>query len=148
MERNMKLLLGVSAISVMALFVFAQAVVPKASAGYSGGGIGEGAQAISPTAAQGSVQVGADGVQVVSIKALDTGAYDKPIVHVKAGQPVKFEFSAQGDAGCGRQLIIPQFGVSLVSLTGETKTATFTPPKGVYAFHCSMNMFRGTLYAD
>ena len=139
MNRNLKLLLAISVLAVLALAAFAQFAWPKTSQ-TTGDSEPVGKQASSP--------VPAGSLQVVSIKALGTGVYDKPIVHVKAGEPVKFEFSAEGDAGCGRQLIIPQFGVSLVSLTGETKTATFTPPKGVYAFHCSMNMFRGTLYAD
>jgi cytochrome c oxidase subunit 2 len=99
-----------------------------------------GAQAQAPAPAQ--------SVQQVSLYASPYG-YDKPSINVKAGQPVKFDFSADPNAGCGRQLIIDNVGVNLVSRSGETVSATFTPPSpGVYRYHCSMNMFRGQLVAS
>ena len=86
--------------------------------------------------------------QKVSVRALNTGLYDKTEVTIKAGQPVEFTFSADKDSGCGRQLLIPKFGVNLVSQNGEPHTVTFTPKEpGVYEYHCGMNMFRGKLLA-
>ncbi len=85
--------------------------------------------------------------QEVSLHASAYG-YDKDTISVKAGQPVKFDFSADPGAGCGRQVIIDNFGVNLVSRNGETVSATFTPASpGEYSFHCGMNMFRGRLVA-
>ena len=88
-------------------------------------------------------------VQEVAVRALASGGYDNPTVNVKAGSPVKFDFSADPNAGCGRQLIIDNVGVNLVSRNGETVSATFTPKSpGQYRFHCGMNMFRGVLVAS
>ncbi len=93
-------------------------------------------------------QAGAQ-VQEVAVRALASGGYDKPTVNVKAGLPVKFNFAADPRAGCGRQLIIDNVGVNLVSRSGETVSATFTPKTpGQYRFHCGMNMFRGVLVAS
>lgn len=86
-------------------------------------------------------------VQTVSLRASAYG-YDKETITVKAGQPVKFEFSADPNAGCGRQVIIDNVGVNLVSRNGETVSATFTPSSpGTYSFHCGMYMFLGSLIA-
>lgn len=86
-------------------------------------------------------------VQVVSLHAYASG-YDKPQLQVKAGSPVRLDFSADANAGCGRQLIMRDFGVNLVSKNGETVSASFTPPSpGQYRFSCAMNMFRGVLVA-
>ncbi|MFA6489401.1 MAG: cupredoxin domain-containing protein [Candidatus Micrarchaeia archaeon] len=94
------------------------------------------------------VQAGAQ-VQEVAVRALASGGYDNPTVNVKAGLPVKFDFSADPRSGCGRQLIIDNVGVNLVSRNGETVSATFTPKTaGQYNFHCGMNMFRGVLVAS
>lgn len=86
--------------------------------------------------------------QKVSVRALNTGFYDKSEILVKAGQPVQFTFSADKDSGCGRQLLIPSFGVNLISQNGESKTVTFTPQNpGTYEYHCGMKMFRGKIIA-
>lgn len=88
-------------------------------------------------------------LQKVSVRALGTGLYDTPVVRVKVGIPVEFSFSAEPAAGCGRQLLIPAFNVVLSSPNGQTEKATFTPTMpGSYPFHCSMNMFRGTLIVE
>jgi len=97
----------------------------------------------------GSANAGAGNlaVQSVTLRATPSG-YDKASITVKAGVPVKFDFSADPNAGCGRQIIIDRVGVNLISRSGETVSATFTPPTpGQYAYHCSMNMFRGMLIA-
>ncbi len=89
-------------------------------------------------------------LQVVSVRALSSGGYDNPSPTVQAGVPVRFDFSADPGSGCGRQIIIDGLSsrVSLISRSGETVSATFTPPTpGQYRFHCGMNMFRGVLTA-
>ena len=90
-----------------------------------------------------------ENLQKVSLRALNTGFYDKLEIRVKAGQPVELSFSADIDSGCGRGLLIPAFGVNLLSMKGETKTAIFTPKEpGVYPYHCSMKMFNGKLIVE
>jgi len=86
-------------------------------------------------------------VQLVAIRALSNGYYDKQEITVKAGIPVKLDFSAEPQAGCGRQFILDGFNVQLISKTGETESATFTPTApGDYAYHCGMNMWRGVMH--
>lgn len=87
--------------------------------------------------------------QKVNLRALNTGFYDQLELRVKAGQPVEFSFSADPDSACGRELLIPAFGVNLLSKNGETKTVTFTPQTpGVYDYHCGMRMFNGKLKVE
>ncbi|MFH1095455.1 MAG: cupredoxin domain-containing protein [Candidatus Micrarchaeota archaeon] len=103
-----------------------------------------GSQAQAPAPAPAPAPV----VQEIRLHAGAYG-YDNPVLYVKAGQPVKFDFSADASAGCGRQVIIDGVGVNLISRNGETVSATFTAPKpGQYAYHCGMNMFRGVLTAS
>ena len=101
-------------------------------------------------ASPGGPQAPAAQLQKVSVRALASGGYDNPSPTVKAGEPVKFDFSADPGSGCGRQLIIDGLGVNvnLISQNGQAVSATFTPPApGQYRFHCGMNMFRGVLTA-
>ncbi|MCX6772744.1 MAG: cupredoxin domain-containing protein [Candidatus Micrarchaeota archaeon] len=87
-------------------------------------------------------------LQVISIHATSAGTYDNPSVTVKAGVPVRLDFTADPGSGCGAQLILDGVGtpVNLVSRNGQTVSATFTPPApGEYRYHCGMNMFRGVL---
>ncbi|MDE1797903.1 MAG: cupredoxin domain-containing protein, partial [Candidatus Micrarchaeota archaeon] len=128
----------------------APSAAPAGSCGGSSGGCGCMRLAPRPSAAPAPsspppVQTGASGAQVVFVRAEIYG-YDHPALQVKSGQPVEFHFSASPLAGCGRQLILDGFNVNLVSQSGEDEVATFTPASpGTYAYHCGMNMFRGTL---
>jgi len=90
--------------------------------------------------------VSAPQVQDVYVKALSTGTYDKPEVAVQKGVPVRFHFSAESGAGCGRVLVMEEFGVNLVSRNGEEQVAEFTPQDvGTYEYHCGMHMFVGRM---
>ena len=120
-----------------------------AMSGNIGGRNSAGAQAAAQVPASAGGQPSGGQVQEVEVRALASGGYDNPTVNVKAGVPVKFDFSADPNAGCGRQIIIDNVGVNLVSRNGETESATFTPQNpGQYKFHCGMNMFRGVLVAS
>ena len=149
MEMGLKMLVGVSAIGILSLVLFAQLL----NSGNPATGTNYGNSHPVIQATQTPIGLGAGGPnngeqQIVLGRALGTGGYDKPEVRVKAGVPVKFQFSAEQNSGCGRQLVISEFGVNLVSRNGETAEATFTPQKGVYAYRCGMNMFRGKLYVE
>ena len=106
--------------------------------------VGDAPQASSLAVAQ------VDGnVQEVYIRALDTGLYDKQEVVVKKGVQVRLHFSADVNSGCGKQFFVPDFGVRLLSVRGEEKTAVFTPARaGVFAYRCGMNMFRGKMVVE
>ena len=95
-----------------------------------------------------SSQTSASNVQVqdIYLRALNTGLYDKNQIVVKKGIPVRMHFTADPDAACGRQLVIRDFGVNLLSKNGEEKIAEFIPNKeGTYEYSCAMRMFRGQL---
>jgi len=141
-------------IAFVAVVIVALGVAGWFALGY----LNEPAQPITATA---TVQVGASNTpvvtastppsplqeQVVKIRALSSVAYDQPEVTVKAGTPVRLEFTADPGAGCGIQFILDGFGVQLVSRNGQTQTAKFTPTMpGDYRYHCGMNMFRGVMH--
>lgn len=153
--------LGILGVLVLVFFASAspapaQAVVPSGSFSpimggscsrmgpQSGGGQGQ-STVVQAAAAQSTVAAG--GAQDIYVKALASGSYDKPSVKVRANQKVRLHFSADPRAGCGRVLIMRDFGVSLVSRNGEEQVAEFTPGPGKYEFSCSMRMFRGVLEA-
>ncbi len=90
-----------------------------------------------------------DGVQKVSLRALQTGVYDKPQILVKKGIPVELTFSADDGAGCGHGFMMRDFGIRFQLALGETKTVTFTPQNvGTFEYSCLMRMFRGALIVE
>ena len=143
--------LGIAVLAItFAAFVFmgggAHAATPDAQAAAQTTGSTAGQAAAAPSGTQSGSAGQAAATQEVSLTATSSG-YDKTEIHVKAGVPVHFSFTAKG-AGCGSQLIIDKVGVNLVS-SGNTVDATFTPlAPGNYNYHCGMNMFRGVLVAE
>lgn len=104
--------------------------------------------AVSAPTTNAAAPSASSGIQEVYLKALNSGLYDQQTLTVKANSPVRLHFSAEDYAGCGKVLIMRDFGVTLVSRNGEDQTAEFTPAPGSYEYACSMRMFRGTLYAE
>ncbi len=83
------------------------------------------------------------GTQDIYIKALSNGAYDKQEVKVQKGLPVRLHFSAEPNAGCGRQLVIYGLNVQAISRSGEESVVDFTPQKeGIFEYNCGMRMWR------
>ncbi len=106
---------------------------------------------ISPSAPslQGERAVLENGVQKISLRALQTGVYDKRVIIVKKGIPVELTFSADERAGCGHQLVLRNFNINVVIGRGESKTISFTPNEaGNFEYACGMRMFRGTLVVE
>jgi len=87
------------------------------------------------------VASGQPAVQDVYIRALKDGTYDKEEIAVRSGEPVRLHFTADPDAGCGRQLVVYGLGVKLVSRNGEESVAEFTPSGGTYEYSCGMRMW-------
>lgn len=132
-----RLTLGVIAIGIFAAFFGGAAMLTNSPPNYS------------PVDAAPTIVAATGGIQEISIRALDTGRYDKQEIRVRKGVPVRVSFSADQYAGCGRLLVMPDFGVRLVVRGSETVTATFTPTQaGTYAYRCGMNMFRGRLIVE
>lgn len=82
-------------------------------------------------------------VQDIYIKAKNDGTYDKAEVTVEAGSPVRLHFTADPDAGCGRQMVIYGLNIRAVSTNGEEDLVEFIPQKaGTYEYNCGMRMWR------
>lgn len=115
-----------------------QADAPAAAAGGGGCGCGGSLGATTAAAAQAP-----QNVQDIYIRALSTGSYDKQEVTVKKGMPVRLHFTADPDAGCGRQIVLYGLDVKAVSRNGEEGTADFTPAEaGTYEYNCGMRMWK------
>jgi plastocyanin domain-containing protein len=81
-------------------------------------------------------------VQDIYIKALSDGTYDKSELTVKKGVPVRLHFTADPNAGCGRQLVIYGMNVSAISRSGEEDVVDFTPQQaGTFEYSCGMRMW-------
>ena len=81
----------------------------------------------------------------IYIKALNSYSYDPQQVTVKKGQPVKLHFTAESNAGCGRQIVVYGMGqnISAVSKNGAEQVIEFTPQKeGIFEYNCGMRMFK------
>jgi heme/copper-type cytochrome/quinol oxidase subunit 2 len=85
--------------------------------------------------------------QDIYIRALSNGKYDKQEITVEKGIPVRLHFTADPDAGCGRQMVIYGMDVRVVSIGGAEDVVEFTPQKaGSYEYNCGMRMWQpGTL---
>lgn len=86
-----------------------------------------------------------NGVQEIRLHASPDG-YSLSSFTVKQGIPVRILFSADQYAGCGRQLLMPEFGVNQIVDANQEVPIEFTPnQQGTFAYRCSMNMFKGTM---
>ena len=80
--------------------------------------------------------------QDIYIRALNNGQYDREEITVRKGTMVRLHFTADSDAGCGRQLVIYGLGVKAYSKNGEEAVVEFTPKDaGTYEYSCGMRMW-------
>lgn len=95
-----------------------------------------------------AVAVGAEsGPQEIKIAV--HGGYDPSVVHVKAGQPVRFRFDRQETSSCSEEIVFPDFGVrKFLPAFQETVVEISAPKAGKYEFTCGMSMLRGTMVAE
>jgi heme/copper-type cytochrome/quinol oxidase subunit 2 len=122
------------------------ALAPVQAAGGGGCGCGgfidSGTAGASPSASGNATAAGAN-AQDIYIRALKTGVYDKQEITVKKGIPVRLHFTADPDAGCGRQVVLYGLDVRAVSKNGEENVVEFTPQDaGTYEYNCGMRMWR------
>ncbi len=120
----------------------APAPVQAASGGCGCGGFIDLATTGSAPAA-GNATATAGNAQDIYIRALATGAYDKQEITVKKGIPVRLHFTADPNAGCGRQVVLYGLDVRAISKNGEENVVEFTPQEaGTYEYNCGMRMWR------
>ena len=78
----------------------------------------------------------------VYIKALSDGKYDNQVLTVKKGVPVRLHFTADPNAGCGKEMVIYGMGISATSNNGEEDVVEFVPQQeGTYQISCGMRMW-------
>lgn len=136
MEKGALILVGLISFGLIA--IVGMIMFPAATAVPQGGNGGTGTAGAGDQGNQGQAQI-------VNVKATAYG-YEPGEITVKRGIPVEFRFSAASDAGCARAVVMRDFGVNLVSRSGETVVARFTPnTSGEFIFRCPMNMYRGRL---
>ena len=96
---------------------------------------------------EGTRVVASAGVQETNI--LVKGGYTPDVLVVKAGQPVRLNFTRQEAASCSEMVLFPDFNKSAKLPTGETVAIEFTPEKpGEYDFQCQMGMLHGKLIVE
>ncbi|HSB46470.1 MAG TPA: cupredoxin domain-containing protein [Candidatus Bilamarchaeum sp.] len=119
----------------------------KGGCGCGGGGVacGGGGAAVAPDPSKAVLLNGSnpqEAVQDIYIKALSDGTYDRNEVTVKKGTPVRLHFTADPNAGCGRQLVIYGMNIRASSLNGEEGVVDFIPQaEGTYEYSCGMRMW-------
>lgn len=95
------------------------------------------------------VQVNSLGVQEFNL-TITPGGFTPMRFSVKKGIPVKLNFRALGEVGCGNTLIFPADLQNPTALTLESsddiKVLEFTPEvAGDFGFHCTTNCYRGIM---
>ena len=88
--------------------------------------------------------VGAGGVQEVDVTV--RGGYQPASIEVKAGQPLRLNFTRREASLCGEEVVLPEFGRRAHLPENATVGIEITPQQpGEYEFTCGMNMYKGRL---
>ena len=91
-----------------------------------------------------AAQVGAGGVQEVDVTV--RGGYQPAAITVRAGRPVRLNFTRRESTPCGEEVVLPEFGKRAHLPENRTVSVEVVPREpGEYEFTCGMNMYRGKL---
>jgi plastocyanin domain-containing protein len=94
-----------------------------------------------------AAEAGAGGIQVVDVTV--RGGYQPAAIVVKAGQPLRLNFTRRESTPCGEEVVLPEFGKRAHLPENKTVPIEITPEKaGEYEFTCGMNMYKGKLIAQ
>ena len=94
-----------------------------------------------------AAQPAAGGVQEIDVTV--RGGYQPASIVVKAGQPVRLNFTRREASTCGEEVIIPAFGKRAHLPENQTVMVEVKPEKpGEYEFTCGMSMYRGKLIVE
>ncbi|MGI8782735.1 MAG: cupredoxin domain-containing protein [Acidobacteriota bacterium] len=89
------------------------------------------------TAASGDVQ---------QIDVTVRGGYQPSSIVVRAGHPVRLNFTRREASLCGEEIVLPDFGKRAHLPENQSVPIELTPTQpGEYEFTCGMNMYRGKL---
>ena len=94
-----------------------------------------------------AAQTSAGGIQVVDVTV--RGGYQPAAILVKAGQPLRLNFTRRESTPCGEEVVLPEFGKRAHLPENKTVPIELTVEKpGEYEFTCGMNMYKGKLIAQ
>lgn len=94
-----------------------------------------------------TAQNSARGVQEIEVTV--KGGYQPSAIMVKAGVPLRLNFTRRESTPCGEEVVLPDFGKRAHLPQDRTVAIEVTPEKaGEYEFTCGMNMYRGKLIAQ
>jgi plastocyanin domain-containing protein len=90
---------------------------------------------------------GIGGLQEVAITV--KGGYTPDVIVVKAGSPVRLQFTRQESSACSEKVLFPDFNQSATLPEGKPVSVEFMPEKpGEFNFQCQMGMLRGKLIVE
>lgn len=77
------------------------------------------------------------------------GGYQPASIVVKAGQPVRLNFTRREASLCGEEVVIPAFGKRAHLPEGKSVSIEVAPTMpGEYEFTCGMTMYKGKLIVE
>lgn len=83
------------------------------------------------------------------IVTIEDGTYQPSRLKLLSGKPVTIQFIRKDPSPCAEKVLFPDFNISEELPLGKNKSITLPAmAKGEYAFHCQMQMYRGTLLVD
>ena len=93
-----------------------------------------------------AAHLASDGIQEVDVTV--KGGYQPAAIVVKAGRPLRLNFTRREASLCGEEVVLPDFGKRAHLPENKTVSIEITPQKpGEYGFACGMNMYKGKLIA-
>lgn len=93
-----------------------------------------------------AAHIGKDGVQVIDVTV--KGGYQPSAIVIKAGKPLRLNFTRREASLCGEEVVLPEFGKRVHLPENITVPVEIPPSKpGEYDFMCGMNMYKGKLIA-
>jgi plastocyanin domain-containing protein len=106
---------------------------------------------LSPVGARGQARRGQrakDGavkVQTASVALTEQG-YEPASFRLRRGVRARVTFVRKVSAGCGTEILLPEYGIRRPLPLDDPVVVEFTPKKaGEFTFSCGMGMLRGTM---
>lgn len=86
-----------------------------------------------------------DGYQEVNMR-VENSLYSPNVLVVKKGIPLKINVQSTDSAGCGAEIVVPDFKLRKIIPAGSDGVIELMPEKeGTFKFHCSMDMAKGKI---
>ena len=77
---------------------------------------------------------------------VENGVYTPSHIQIPADKAIELKFMRKDPSPCAEQVLVPDMQISETLPLNKMKTLRLPPMKaGEYAFHCQMQMYRGTI---